>query len=246
MMSQQPQNICLFLSIITSKQAYHFQKISNDPQKSKRPTFDRCFFVQHNISVNLTTNTWTTLFTAVLARHAPSGIEIHGDLSIKKGETLALKQANVIANDTKLLKGLWEHLPMASIIQFRAPTYQENPGDWIHLLQSTSEYHSPRFGEFHSCEDLAMVIVVPQISPILIHEAQYMHWDIQPISDGYYSVLGTPYRTYIVATNEVSISENDPLLSIFATKNIPGLSKDEATFIASIAVSNIRLQQNAP
>jgi hypothetical protein len=104
----------------------------------------------------------------------------------------------------------------------KSPSRGFREGDLAALVSYGLQLLQSHRRELDNPGELTLVLVVPDLTPTLQAELDYMQWRLAPLEDGYARVEGVMYSTYVAFTNQVSEAERDDYLRIFSQRRVQG------------------------
>ena len=139
---------------------------------------------------------WHVVFGDLLSERAPPGIKVTPEHVLtnepQRADYLLLRRRAGRRRDekAKVLRGLWPRLAKDTLVELKSPTCLLRRGGWIKLLGYGAQHQAAQIRRLPQPSDLTLVLAVPTITPTLRREAKAMGWQMRPLGDGYWEILG--------------------------------------------------------
>jgi hypothetical protein len=171
------------------------------------------------------------LFARLLEERAPKNLTFSFDQRLttepQRADVIIVRKLDVV-DDSKplILEGLWRLFPRDAIVEYKSPGRPVRLGDIRRLLGYGAQYHAREVDRLGGREDLALVLVVPSVTPTLDAELAVLGWTREALRGGYYRTSAQPYALHIVVVDEVAQTEHDVLLDLVGHRTMDSVEAD--------------------
>jgi hypothetical protein len=172
---------------------------------------------------------WHILFAALLEERAPPGFELRTEVPLslepQRADLLVLRRQPERADDARarVLRQLWPLVDHDALIEFKSTSRPLVRGDLARLCGYGGQYHAREGGRLVRWKHLALVLVVPNLTPTLGEELEVSESRLEPLSPGYHRIAPSMFPTYVVVLDDVADAERDELLGAFGHRRLQSL-----------------------
>jgi len=156
----------------------------------------------------------------LLADRKRPDFEVEAELKLGVGpprtDFLLLRQRRTRRRGhAKMLLRLWALLPAFTVVEYKSPGRPLRRGEFARLMAYAHLFQSKN-RNVRDHKDLAVVLLVARLTPIVDRELASQGWSREPLGDGYYRLNTAPFKGFVVDLEQVAVAENDELLALIA------------------------------
>ena len=168
---------------------------------------------------------WHTAFECVLSDRSPSSVEVNPEYQLtaepQRADVVLVRQKKQENKDSgQILRHLWALIPEFAVLEFKSIASGLALTDWSVLFGYTHQFIARNRQTPLQAHKIATVMVVPSLTPTIGAELERLGLLLCPLEGGYYLVEKALFPSYLVVTDEVCLSEEDPVLGLFAHRSI--------------------------
>ena len=168
---------------------------------------------------------WHVGFFRVVEQRRPSCFEVTAEFPFgtlpQRADILLVRRLDVPADDrsARVLRRLWPHVRRDGIVEYKSPAAPYARRDLVVLLGYGCQHFVTSTSRLPHRSDLLLALVVAHTTPSLTEDIASLGWRRTPSHGGYSRLVGTPFPTWIVELDSVSVAERDALVGVFGTRS---------------------------
>jgi hypothetical protein len=168
---------------------------------------------------------WHVGFFRVVEQRRPSCFEVTAEFPFgtlpQRADILLVRRLDVPADDrsARVLRRLWPHVRRDGIVEYKSPAAPYARRDLVVLLGYGCQHFVTSTSRLPHRSDLLLALVVAHTTPSLTEDIAALGWRRTPSHGGYSRLVGTPFPTWIVELDSVSVAERDALVGVFGTRS---------------------------
>jgi hypothetical protein len=166
---------------------------------------------------------WHLAFVNLIQLRAPPNFDVQSEVRLtiepQRADMLLLRRIGLERQDhlARVLYTLWPRLGLVTVLEYKSPIDSAfRRGDLLRLVGYGVLYDTAHPDVLAKREDLTLVLVVASVTPTLRDEIERMGWTLTPLGGGYGRIDGAVYTTFVVVTDEVTVTEHDEYLRLFS------------------------------
>jgi hypothetical protein len=173
---------------------------------------------------------WHLLLFLLLLERAPRSFRVRAEVLL--GEELPRADVVLLRREQQageaqgqVLHGLWSRIAQDAVVEFKSVTHGFRRGELGKLLAYTALYYWQEAARLGSGDNLAMVLLVPSLTPLLQNELADLKFRESEDREGYRQYGGGPFPLLVLELGRVAEAERDDLLGFLGRGT---MSTDEA------------------